>query len=84
MAENANHLAAQKDFDKAVRAAQMALDASSSPAMRNLIIALATYARMNAEVTLSVHDQLNDIARNINNIAARLDGRQGPFSLKMR
>ena len=84
MAENANYLAAQKDFDKAVRAAQMALDASSSPAMRNLIIALATYARMNAEVTLSVHDQLNDIARNINNIAARLDGRQGPFSLKMR
>ena len=84
MAENANYLAAQKDFDKAVRAAQMALDASSSPAMRNLIIALATYARMNAEVTLSVHDQLNDIARNINNIAARLDGRQGPFLLKMR
>jgi hypothetical protein len=84
MADNSNYEAARKDFDKAVHQAQMALDATSSPAMRYLILALATYSRMNAEVTLSVHDQLDDISRNINNITARLDGKQGPFSLKMR
>jgi hypothetical protein len=74
----------KRDFDKAVQAAQVALDASTSPAMRNLVLALASFSRANLDTILGVWDELDDINRKIDNVAARLDGKQGPFSLKMR
>jgi hypothetical protein len=45
---------------------------------------LAYYSRSTTDSLIAISEQLDDINRNINNVAARLDGKQGPFSLKMR
>jgi hypothetical protein len=76
--------AAQVDFQTAVNAANAALSASPNPAISNLVRALAYYSRSTTDSLIAISEQLDDINRNINNVAARLDGKQGPFSLKMR
>jgi hypothetical protein len=76
--------AAQTDFQIALDAANAALSASSNPAISNLVRALGYYSRSTTDSLIAISEQLDDINRNINNVAARLDGKQGPFSLKMR
>jgi hypothetical protein len=75
---------ARADFDTALGAAQTAVDASRDPVMSNLVRALAYYSRSTTDALIAISEQLDDVNRNINNVAARLDGKEGPFSLKMR
>jgi hypothetical protein len=75
---------AQSDFEKAIRAAQMALDSAPSPFMANLIRALADYQRAATETLLAILQRVDDVNRNVNGVAMRLDGKPGPYSLKMR
>jgi urate oxidase len=76
--------AANNDFQLAIKAAQTAFATSTSPVIRNLIFALAKYSLATNEAIVVVSQQLDDINRNINNVAARLDGKKGPFNLHMR
>jgi hypothetical protein len=76
--------AAQTDFQIALDAANAALSVSSNPAISNLVRAVGYYSRSTADSLIAISEQLDDINRNINNVAARLDGKQGPFSLKIR
>lgn len=75
---------ATKDFDRALQNAQAAINATTDPAMRNLILALANYSRSTTDVLIVMADQLDEIERQVKNVGARLDGKPGPFSLKMR
>jgi hypothetical protein len=76
--------AARADFTTAVHAAEVALHGSHDPVIANLIRALSYYSRSMADSVIAVSEQLDDINRNINNVAARLDGKKGPFTLRMR
>jgi hypothetical protein len=75
---------AKKDFDNAIQRAQAAVDASTSPAIKNLVFALAQYSRASVETMLVMSKQLDEIERQVRNVAARLDGKEGPFDLHMR
>jgi hypothetical protein len=76
--------AARKDFDLALQKAQAAVDATTSPAIRNLVFALANYSRASVDTMLVMSAQLDEIERQVRNVAARLDGKKGPFDLHMR
>lgn len=76
--------AAKADFDIALNAANAALASHPDTALRNLVKALAFYSRSTTDALIAISEQIDDVNRNINNVAARLDGKQGPFSLRMR
>jgi hypothetical protein len=76
--------AARKDFDLAVEKAKTAVNASTDPAITNLIFALGRYSRSAVEMMIAISTQLDEIERQLRNVAARLDGKKGPFDLHMR
>jgi hypothetical protein len=76
--------AARKDFNAAVARAKMAVGATADPAMQNMVAALGKYNYSLGEMLLIVSGQLDDIERQVRNVAARLDGKTGPFDLHMR
>jgi hypothetical protein len=76
---------ASDDFDRALQLAQTAFNASAgSPAMSNLVLALGRFSRATIDMLLVVSEQLDEVNHNVNNVAARLDGKKGPFNLRMR
>jgi hypothetical protein len=75
---------AKVDFDTALNAARAALNDAPSPMMANLVRALANYSRSSTDTMLAIMQKLDDINRNVSGVAARLDGREGPFNLRMR
>ena len=75
---------ARKDFNTAAERAKAAVKASTDPAITNLVNALGKYSHSTAEMIIAISEQLDDIAREVRNIAARLDGKQGPFDLHIR
>jgi hypothetical protein len=76
--------AARKDFELAIQRAKSAVDASTSPAITNLVFALANFSRSAIDTMLAMSTQLDEIERQVRNVAARLDGKKGPFDLHMR
>lgn len=74
----ANHA----DFDRALAAANSALNGTSSPAIANLVRALAFYSRATTDGILAISQRLEDIDHNIKEIAGRLGGRQGPMNIR--
>jgi hypothetical protein len=76
--------AARKDFDMAVQRAKTAVSATKDPAFTNLVVALGKYSRAGIEMMLALSAQLDEIERQVRNVAARLDGKKGPFDLHMR
>jgi hypothetical protein len=76
--------AAKADFEIALGAAQAARDASPNAAIAHLAKALAYYSRSITDGLIAISEQIDDVNRNVNNVAARLDGRPGPFNLRMR
>ena len=86
MAYDVNDLMKQasRDFDTALNAARSALNEAPSPVMANLVRALANYSRSTTDILLTVVQKLDDVNRNVSGVAARLDGREGPFNLRMR
>jgi hypothetical protein len=86
MAYDVNDLMKQasRDFDTALNAARSALNEAPSPMMANLVRALANYSRSTTDILLTVVQKLDDVNRNVSGVAARLDGREGPFNLRMR
>jgi hypothetical protein len=75
---------AHNDFDNALNAAKTALNDAPSPFMANLVRALANYNRATTDVLLAVLQRVDDVNRNVNGIGMRLDGKPGPYNLKMR
>jgi hypothetical protein len=75
---------AHNDFDNALNAAKTALNDAPSPFMANLVRALANYNRATTDVLLAVLQRIDDVNRNVNGIGMRLDGKPGPYNLKMR
>ena len=75
---------AQTDFDTALNAARAALNNAPSPFMANLVRALANYNRSTTDTLLAILQRIDDVNRNVNGVAMRLDGKPGPYSLKMR
>jgi hypothetical protein len=75
---------AHNDFDTALNAARTALSDAPSPFMANLVRALANYNRATTDVLLAVLQRIDDVNRNVNRIGMRLDGKPGPYNLKMR
>jgi hypothetical protein len=75
---------AHNDFDNALNAAKTALNDAPSPFMVNLVRALANYNRATTDVLLAVLQRIDDVNRNVNGIGMRLDGKPGPYTLKMR
>ena len=45
---------------------------------------LGNYNRATTEVLLAVLQRIDDVNRNVNGVAMRLDGKPGPYNLKMR
>ena len=76
--------AARKDFDAAVQRAKAAVNASTDPAITNLVFALGKYSYSVVEVLVAMSAQMDEIERQVRNVAARLDGKKGPFDLHMR
>ncbi len=76
--------ASRADFDAAVAAATAAMNAAPSPVMTNLIRAVHNYNRNSTDLMLAILQKLDDVHRSVSGVAARLDGREGPFSLRMR
>jgi hypothetical protein len=74
---------AHNDFDNALNAAKTALNDAPSPFMANLVRALANYNRATTDVLLAVLQRVDDVNRNVNGIGMRLDGKPGPYNLKM-
>ncbi len=75
---------AQTDFDAALNAAKTALNSAPSPFMANLVRALANYNRSTTDTLLAIVQRIDDVNRNVNGVAMRLDGKPGPYNLKMR
>ena len=75
---------AQTDFDAALNAAKTALNSAPSPFMANLVRALANYNRSTTDTLLAIVQRIDDLNRNVNGVAMRLDGKPGPYNLKMR
>ena len=75
---------AHNDFDNALNAAKTALNDAPSPFMANLVRALANSNRATTDVLLAVLQRVDDVNRNVNGIGMRLDGKPGPYNLKMR
>jgi hypothetical protein len=75
---------AQNDFNTALNAARTALNDAPSPFMANLVRALGNYNRATTDVLLAVLQRIDDVNRNVNGIGMRLDGKPGPYNLKMR
>jgi hypothetical protein len=75
---------AQRDFDIALNAAKAALNSAPTPFMANLVRALANYNRSTTDTLLAVLQRIDDVNRNVNGIGMRLDGKPGPYNLKMR
>ena len=76
--------ASKADFETALNAAYASLANHPDAAIHNLVRALAFYSRSTADALIAISEQIDDVNRNINNVAARLDGKKGPFSLHMR
>jgi hypothetical protein len=75
---------AKNDFDTALNAARTALSTAPSPFMANLVRALGNYNRATTDVLLAILQRVDDVNRNVNGVAMRLDGKPGPYNLKMR
>jgi hypothetical protein len=75
---------AKTDFETALNAARTALNDAPSPFMANLVRALGNYNRATTDVLLAVLQRIDDVNRNVNGVAMRLDGKPGPYNLKMR
>jgi hypothetical protein len=75
---------ADSEFLAGMHDANASLAASSSAAHDNLVKALAHYSRATGAALVALSLQIEDLHREVRNVAARLDGRQGPFSLRMR
>jgi hypothetical protein len=75
---------AKTDFDTALNAARTALSTAPSPFMANLVRALGNYNRATTDVLLAILQRVDDVNRNVNGVAMRLDGKPGPYNLKMR
>ena len=86
MARDAEQLlkSAQTDFEAALSAARTALDGAPSPFMANLIRAVAKYNLSTTDTLLAIFQRIEDLNRNVNGIGMRLDGKSGPYNLKMR
>ncbi len=75
--------AAQADFQTALNVANAALSASPNPAISNLVRALAYYSRSTPDSLTFPNNWTTSIATSTT-LQPELDGKQGPFSLKMR
>jgi hypothetical protein len=86
MARDAEQLLknAQTDFEAALTAARAALSNAPSPFMANLIRALAKYNLSTTDTLLAILERIEDVNRKVNGVAMRLDGKPGPYDLKMR
>jgi hypothetical protein len=74
----------RNDFNTALNAAQAALNNAPSPFMANLVRALANYNRSTTDALLAILQRIDDVNRDVNGVAMRLDGKPGPYSLHMR
>jgi hypothetical protein len=52
--------------------------------MANLIRILANYSRSTTDTLLAIVQRTDDVNRNVNGVAMRLDGKLGPYNLHIR
>jgi hypothetical protein len=52
--------------------------------MANLVRILANYSRSTTDTLLAIVQRTDDVNRNVNGVAMRLDGKLGPYNLHIR
>ena len=74
---------AQKAFDAAVARSRLDTQTASGP-MVGLFVAINKYNVALVDYMMGIEEHLDEIERKINIIDARVQGKSGPFDLKMR
>lgn len=80
---SANFDDAKAAFDSAVARSRADLK-GASPAIVGLFVAMNKYSIASIEYMQGLNEHLDELERKLNIIDARLQGKTGPFDLKMR